>query len=191
MKKVFIIHGFMSSPNGGFRPWLMAELFKNDVYACALPMPDPYHPKKEAWVEAISNAVNMFPEDEIILVGHSLGVPAILRYLQTLSENQKIIGSVLVSGPCYSLDIENKETKLRRADNFLDIPFDFENIKQKSKQFVVIHGDNDPKVPFSHAIEISQKLDCKLVSIPNGKHLGNSDGCFELPEVFTAIKDML
>lgn len=181
----------MSSPNGGFRPWLMAELYKHEVYACALPMPDPYNPKKEAWVQAISNAVNTFTEDEIVLVGHSLGVPAILRYLETRKENQKIGGAVLISGPCSLLDIDNKESKLRRIDNFLDTPFNFEDIKQKSKNFVVIHGDNDPKVPFSHAEELSKNLNCKLISIPNGKHLGNSDGCHELPEALEGINEML
>jgi len=44
MKKVFIIHGFEGSPNGGWRPWLMAELEQHDVYACALSMPNPDNP---------------------------------------------------------------------------------------------------------------------------------------------------
>jgi len=44
MKKVFIIHGFEGEPNGGWRPWLMRELAKFDVYASALPMPTPEKP---------------------------------------------------------------------------------------------------------------------------------------------------
>jgi predicted alpha/beta hydrolase family esterase len=44
MKKVFIIHGFEGSPNGAWRPWLMAELEKEDMYCCALAMPSPDAP---------------------------------------------------------------------------------------------------------------------------------------------------
>ena len=46
MKKVFIVHGFEGEPNGGWRPWLMGELAKKDIYACALPMPIPSSPNK-------------------------------------------------------------------------------------------------------------------------------------------------
>jgi len=83
MKKVFIVHGFGGEPNGGWRPWLMGELAKKDIYACALPMPTPEEPKKEEWVKAITDAIKI-PNEEIFLVGHSLGVPAILHYLENL-----------------------------------------------------------------------------------------------------------
>lgn len=59
MKKVFLIHGFQGSPNGGWRPWLMAELKKQDVYACALSMPDPENPVCAEWVLEISRHIEM------------------------------------------------------------------------------------------------------------------------------------
>jgi len=189
MKKVFIIHGFYGSPNGGWRPWLMSELAKKDIYACALPMPDPDKPKKEEWVKTIAGAVGV-PNEEIFLVGHSLGVPAILRYLETLDKNQKIGGAVLVSGPVSILNGENKESKLRKVDNFLDTPFNFDYIKQKSKSFVVIHGDNDEKVPFEHALIISKNLSGILISVPNGGHLNGSVGWHELPQLLESLEKM-
>ncbi|MBI4599005.1 alpha/beta hydrolase, partial [Candidatus Uhrbacteria bacterium] len=82
MKKVFIIHGFEGSPNGGWRPWLMAELEKQEIYACALSMPMPENPVCDEWVGEISRHIERNSDDKIYLVGHSLGVPAILRYLE-------------------------------------------------------------------------------------------------------------
>lgn len=72
MKKVFIIHGFEGSPNGGWRPWLMLELEKKDVYACALAMPHPENPLCSEWVQEIERHVIQNKEDDIYLVGHSL-----------------------------------------------------------------------------------------------------------------------
>jgi predicted alpha/beta hydrolase family esterase len=71
MKKVFIIHGFEGHPNGAWRPWLMAELEKRDIYACALSMPSPEKPVCAEWVEEISRNVLRNKNDEICLVGHS------------------------------------------------------------------------------------------------------------------------
>ncbi len=82
MKKVFIIHGYGASPNGGWRPWLMTELEKKDIYAAALSMPNAEHPTVAEWLGEIKRHVDHNQNDEIYLVGHSLGVPAILRYLE-------------------------------------------------------------------------------------------------------------
>lgn len=76
----------------------MTELEKKDVYACALSMPNPEEPICFEWVEEIARHVERNKNDEIYLVGHSLGVPAILRYLEK-PESQTIAGSILVSGP--------------------------------------------------------------------------------------------
>ncbi len=190
MKKVFIVHGFGGTPNGGWRPWLMAELEKQDVYACALPMPTPENPVKEEWVKTITNAVDK-PIEEIFLVGHSLGVPAILRYLESLSVGVKIGGAVLVSGPCAILNIEDKESKLREIDNFLTPEFNYEKIKSVCNKFVVVHGRDDEIVPLEHAEIISQNLDCELIIIENGGHLNGRSGWDKLPQARDALLEMM
>lgn len=190
MKKVFIVHGFGGIPNGGWRSWLMAELEKQDVYACALPMPTPENPVKEEWVKTIQEAVGN-PDIEIFLIGHSLGVPAIFRYLESLPVGVKIGGAVLVSGPCTTLDIENKESKLRRIDNFLDTEFDYKRIKNVCNKFVVIHGKDDDRVPLEHAKIISKNLNCELVIIENGGHLNGRSGWDKLPQARDALLEMM
>lgn len=132
MKKVFIIHGFQGSPNGGWRPWLMTELMKQEVYACALSMPNPKAPIRVEWVEEIARHVERNKNDNIYLVGHSLGVPAILRYLELVEAKSNVDGAVLVSGPC-------EKTRNEKIDNFLDKPFNYSAIKSKVKKFVIIH----------------------------------------------------
>lgn len=185
MKKIFIVHGFKGEPNGGWRPWLMGKLGELDIYACALPMPTPEKPDKDEWVKTIRDAVGS-PSDEIFLVGHSLGVPAILRYLETLKRNEKIGGAVLVSGPVFEIKKEGKED----VNKFINKKFDFDHIKGICKKFVIIHGDNDTAVPFSDAEFLSENLFCPLISIPNGGHLNGSAGWKELPQLLESLKKM-
>lgn len=186
MKKVFMIHGFQGEPNGGWRPWLMGELAKKDIYACALAMPTPDKPDKKEWIRKISDEIGVLNE-EFFLVGHSLGVPAILRYLETLSDGSKIGGVVLASGPVSEI----KKDGYEKVNEFLNTSFDFEKIKNVCKNFSVIHGDNDPNVPFSDAEYLAKNLSCDLIVIPNGKHLSGHDGVYELPQAMQALEKMM
>lgn len=186
MKKVFMVHGFRGEPNGGWRPWLMRELAKIDIYACSLPMPTPDEPVMKEWTNTISNNIGE-PNEEIFLVGHSLGVPAILRYLETLQTNQRIGGVVLVSGVIHKIP----KDIYKSVNSFLEIPFNFDKIKNVCNNFSIIHGDDDPNVSFKEAEELSQIFNCNLISIPNGKHLNGSAGIYELPEVLEVLKKII
>ena len=183
MKKVFIIHGFHGWPNGGWRSWLMSELNKKEIYACALSMPNTDHPVCKSWIKEIARHVDINKNDQIYLVGHSLGTTAILRYLESnLAKN--ISGAILVSGRIIST--ENKD-----VISFLNKSFDFKKIKNKSKNFVVIHGESDPMVPFENGQILSKELNCKFIPIKNAGHLTGSEGYSSLPQVLKALNDLL
>ena len=184
MKKVFIVHGFEGSPNGGWRPWLMGELQKQDIYACALAMPSPDKPVLAEWVAEITRHVDRNSQDELYLVGHSLGVPAILRYLEAASLASPLSGAVLVSGPCEP--VTNEKIKA-----FLAEPFDFASVRPRVGQCVVIHGDNDTVVPLVHAEKLSQALGAKLVVVKNGGHLNGSSGWYALPGCLAELLRMM
>ncbi|NTW14006.1 MAG: serine hydrolase family protein [Candidatus Moranbacteria bacterium] len=183
MTKVIIIHGFDGSPNGGWRPWLMGELAKLGVYAVALPMPDPTHPVCSEWVGEISRHSAYVKGDRIYLVGHSLGVSAILRYLEG-PDASEISGAVLVSGPVAM-------TKNDYVNEFLQPAFDFEKILSKCRRFGVIHGDDDPNVPLSDARTLSRELHCPLNVIENGGHLNGVSGWLALPQCLEALDGMM
>lgn len=184
--KVFIVHGFEGQPNGGWRPWLMGKLGREDIFACSLAMPTPEAPIKEEWIKKIGRAVGT-PGENTYLVGHSLGVPAILQYLQSLPEGTKIGGVVLVSGPIRNVPYEHSH----KMETFFHPEWDFPKIKNNCKNFVVIHGDNDIDVPFSDAEEFGRALSCEVIAIPNGGHLNGSSGWRELPQAFTALMNFL
>ena len=183
MKKVFIIHGFQGMPNGGWRPWLMGELEKKNIYACSLPMPDPEWPLCSEWVGEIERSVEWSVGDEVYLVGHSLGATAILRYLEN-DNVHPIQGAVLVAGPISKNDN-------RTIDNFLEDGFDFSTISSKCGRFAVIQGDDDPSVPMKDAERLSSELSAELTVVQGGKHLNTSAGWFELPPCLDALDEMM
>lgn len=183
MKKVFMIHGLEGAPNGGWRPWLMSELQKIEIYACSLSMPHESNPQCTEWVDEITRHIEKDSNDEYYLVGHSLGVPTILRYLEQAPQWVKISGSVLISGP-------SKKIELEKIAHFLDKPFNFEVIKNKCDKFSIIHGDDDPVVPLDHAGFLSEQLGSDLVIVHGGKHLNGSAGFTQLPECLQELQTM-
>lgn len=161
----------------------MAELEKREVYACALAMPKPERPDCVEWVNEITRAIERCPEDEIYLIGHSLGGPAILRYLEK-TDIKQIGGVVLVSSP-------SEKNSNRKIDSFFNTDFDFERIKSNCKKFSIIHGDNDPNVSISNAEHLSQMLDGKLIIVQNGGHLNGSAGWFKLPQCLESLVELM
>lgn len=182
MKKVFIIHGFQGSPNGGWRPWLMGELEKQGIYACALSMPNPNNPVPAEWVAEIARHIEVNKKDQIFLIGHSLGVPAVLRYLES-KKGAKIKGAVLVSGPVY-------KTSKKKVAAFLKEPFNFKIIKSKVKKIAVIHGDTDRSVSVEQGEFLAKELNADLMIIKNGGHLNGSSGWFTLPQCLEVLEKM-
>lgn len=179
----------MSVPNGGWRPWLMSELNKLDMYACALPMPTPNEPQCEEWVKEIARVIPEVNED-IFLVGHSLGCAAILNYLETIKSDKKFGGVFLASGPIEKLMVDKPDAKIRKADSFFTHPFDFKKIKSTSRHFVIIHGDNDDRVPFSHAETSAKELEGERVVVKEGGHLNGKGGFDTLPVLLEKFKEI-
>jgi predicted alpha/beta hydrolase family esterase len=186
MKKVFIIHGYRGIPNSGWKSWLMAELAKKGIYACALPMPTPEKPIKSEWVEMIKDAVSI-PSDDIYLVGHSLGVPAVLRYLEYLDKDSKIGGALLIAGPVAKIEKKGHE----QVNTFLETRFDFDHIKNACHHFTIIHGENDQAVSFYDAGYLTEKVSGLLIPIPGGGHFSSDENCIELPEALDALLRMM
>lgn len=192
MKKVYIIHGFAGVPNGGWLPWLMVELGKRDIFACALPMPNSSEPVATEWVDFMNYVIGE-PNEDIYIVGHSLGGPAVFRYLESLKEDSKIGGVLLVAPFFEPLDKENLNSGYRKIDNFLLPEVNFEKIKNIPNKAIVIHGKKDNIVPFSQSEKIVSKTNWELVPVEDGYHFSQkSEPIYhELPQALDSILKIL
>ena len=182
VKKVIIIHGFQGNPSGGWKGWLKTQLEQKGIEVIAPQFPDPDHPKKAAWVKQLAKVAGK-PSKDTIIIGHSLGCPAILRYLETLKDDEMIGGAVLVAGPI--------TTKRKELKSFFTKPFDYKKIKKHCKSFIAINSDDDYHIPLEHGKTYKKELGAKLIIKKKHKHFGSADGFTELPIALESILSLI
>ena len=188
MKRVFIVHGWASSPEDGWFPWLKKELEQKGFQVEVPAMPDPDEPKIESWVQALSEAVGRADEDTFF-VGHSIGCQTILRFLERLPADQKIGGMALVAGWLTLQGLETDEEE-EMARPWLEKPIQFEKVKAQAGSIVALFSDDDPFVPRENEELFEKRLGAKII-VEHGKgHFSEGDGVKELPSALEAVLAM-
>ncbi|MCI0533353.1 alpha/beta hydrolase, partial [bacterium] len=130
-KKVFLVHGYKSSPSGNWLPWLADELRNDGFEVCAVSLPDPAEPVMEKWVLAIRETAGE-PNKDTFFVAHSLGGIAVFRYIESLPEDARIGGIFTVGGFMSSLN-------RRELESFFQKPLDIDKICRIAPYIVAIH----------------------------------------------------
>lgn len=162
-KRVLIIHGWGSNSK---EHWFLEEkerLERQGLEVTVPDMPNTHYPKQEEWVRVIED---FSPDENSILIGHSLGGTAILRYLERAEG--KVGKCILVATPIRK--IGHKE-----IDNFFETDFDWEKIKESLGKFVVLNQTEDPWVNPQHGKELANFLGAKLILIEGNNHFDEID----------------
>ena len=178
MKRVVIIHG-----NGGgtghdaWYPWLNAELAKLGV-TCETPdMPDPVEAKSNIWLPYIKDALHA--DEQTILVGHSTGAIAAMRYAET----HQLGGSALVGTYYTNLGDEGE-----KAAGYFDEPWNWEAIKTHQPWVMIFASTDDPYIPISEAHYVRDKLGAEYHEFTDQEHFGHPTPKLEFPELLEALK---
>lgn len=182
-KRVFIIHGWEGSPSSNWFPWMKQELENRRFEAIIPEMPNTNHPVFSEWLAHLKKIVGKADLDTY-LVGHSLGVIAILKYLESFPPKQKIGGAVLVAGFPESIGYKELET-------FFANPLYYEKVKNSAKKFIAINSDDDPYVPLNNGEILKDKLGAELIIYPKGNHLNQAAGFTKLPVALESLLKML
>lgn len=185
-KRVVLIHGWEGYPEEGWRPWLKKELERRDFTVIVPAMPDTATPTSEKWVPHLIEIIGA-PNEKTFLVGHSLGCITILRYLETLKDNEQIGGAILIAGFGQDLEYYGYKGELL---SFFRTPVDWEKVKKHCHKFVAIHSDDDPWVPMKHNKIFKDKLGAKVINQHGMKHYSGDDGITELPIVLSELLNM-
>lgn len=183
-KKVYIIHGWEGGPHEKQLVWLKEQLITNG-FAVGIPtMPNADEPEINAWVGHLQNTISDLNEN-VYLVGHSIGGQAIMRYLESLPVDVKIGGVVFIAGWFTLTGLETEEEK-QIAKPWLTTPIDFDKVKSHADKFVAIFSDDDPFVPLENQKKFEQNLDADTILLHGKGHL-TSETIIELPEVLAEI----
>ncbi len=186
MRKVYLIHGWDGYPEEGWRPWLRDELILEGFETIVPAMPDTKTPTLEKWLPFLQDLVKK-PDSDTYFVGHSLGCITILRYIESLNQEQRIGGVVLVAG--FSTDLDYKTYKGELA-SFFKNPINWDKIKTNCKKFVSICSDNDPFVNLTQSKFFEEKLGAEELIMHDMSHFSGDDGVDELPEALEALLRM-
>src|SRR5690349_15190215 len=129
--RALLLHGKDKTSQDIWYPWLKSELNSIGV-TCELPdLPHAESPRIADWLAAIDHFA---PSEDTILIGHSRGGMAILRWLE--ARNTRVAKVVLVAANSANI------ADASRGD-FYSGPYDFEAIKSRCDDFVVMHSKDD------------------------------------------------
>lgn len=186
MKKVIIIHCWEGYPDYCWYPWLKKQLEEKGYEVSVPEMPETNSPKLDKWFSKLKETIGI-PNKDTYLIGHSLGCITILRYLESLKENEKIGGAVFVAG--FTDNLGCKDIK-----SFFELPINFTKTKLHCPKFVAIHSDNDPHVSLKNGDIFQKELNAKLIIKHDMGHFSgeieNEKSCTELPDVLEGLLDI-
>lgn len=180
VSKIIFIHGNGGSTiNDNWFPWVKKELEVLGAKVIAENFPDSIEAKSSVWLPFI---LSLGADEHSILVGHSSGAVAAMRF----AEQNRILGSVLVSGSYTDLEEESE-----KVSGYFNDPWDWEKIKNNQKWIVQFASTDDPYIPIEEARYIHEKLDTEYHELDNQGHFGWDKGKKEFPELVETIKHHL
>ena len=161
--RIILVHGFNSSPNQNFHPWLRDELHAKgfQVIAPELPMASADTFDLPAVIEVMKKEIG-YLKNEDILLGHSLGALVILQYLEAVEMTETPRAVILVGAPW-----KVARAELRRL--FVD-DLDADVLMWKSREYVVIHSKDDKLVPIEHGKKLADQLRARFIETETDGH---------------------
>jgi predicted alpha/beta hydrolase family esterase len=119
-------------------------------------------------------------EDEVILVGHSVGASVLLKYLSEGQVRKSIAGLFLIAAPYWGVDDFWKWEEAR-------LPQDIANKLASIPRVFFYHSRDDEIVPYAHLVLYTEKLPQATIRKFDGRgHQFNND----LSEVAEDIKSL-
>jgi predicted alpha/beta hydrolase family esterase len=171
-RPLFIVPRWAGRPDTDFYPWLEGQVRESRqgiTSVRTLDMPNPAQPTIEAWVGTLSRAVGPSPEPSTLLMGHSVGCQAVIRYLATLPPGRVIDGVLLVAG---WWDVDKPWESIVP---WIETPVELARVRAAARRFVVLQSDNDPFTA-DHARNRGlweERLGAEVVLAPGARHFNN------------------
>ena len=162
-------NGCTNVRNSNWYGWLADQLESLGLFSQVIlqNMPDPYVAREKHWIPFIRKClVGDRPEDDpelnnTILIGHSSGAEAAMRYL----EKYPLVGCVLVSACHTDLGSDNE-----RESGYYDHPWEWSQIKHNAKWIIQYHSLDDPFIPISEADFVAKSIDSEYVRLADKSH---------------------
>jgi predicted alpha/beta hydrolase family esterase len=167
-KAALIIHGIEGHAGIHWQGWLHDELVKRGYEVLMPNLPHSDHPERVEWLKTIKKEVKDVDFSDLIIVGHSLGVPTALDLIE--SEKKKVEALISVSGFSKDYGAKLNSYFLRERD------IDFKAVNKLIGKAFVLYGDDDPYVPQEILKDLADNLRVEPIVIKAGGHLNTNSG---------------
>lgn len=172
--KAILIHG-----NGGctaadfWLPWVERELRASGLDVINHTFPDNVKALASVWLPHLE----MLDADErTILIGHSSGAVAAMRYAET----HRLAGSILVSA-CHT-DLGDA---FERASGYYDTPWQWQRIRENQPWIAMFSSSDDPHIPIAEPRFIASQLRCSHFEYDDRGHFVDQR---EFPEIVDFVR---
>ncbi|KAF9432454.1 putative hydrolase rbbp9 [Entomortierella beljakovae] len=136
--------------------------------------PDPYDAHEEIWIKFMEDDIEIGEND--VVIGHSSGAAAIMRYVET----RKVKGVVLVSA--YHSDLGDAS---ERDSGYFNRPWDWDAISANAGWIIQFSSPSDRLVPIQEQREVARNLKGLVyLELPNRGHFTNDT---EFPELVANV----
>lgn len=180
--RAILLHGLNANPDEKWYPWFAKETQQRGI-RCEIPaLPDGSDPRLSAWLAEIDK---LKPDENTILIGHSRGGVALLRWLETQPKSRKVKKVILIatnSGFAQKMPFPDESNH----GFYTKEGYDFTRIKQHCDDFVVFHSKDDQWVPYEHGQENAEGLDARLVTFERYGHFGKDT--LAMPELLEFLQ---
>lgn len=180
---IILIHGYKGASDNHWFPYIQNELENLGVEVFAPQMPDEH--TLEKWLPALEELKGKINENTI-LIGHSLGCPAILHLLEMV--DQPVFGTVFVAG--FGKKFEDESESAQECNEFVK-NISWKKARKNAGHIKIIASTNDPAVPVDISINFGVMLQETIHFFDGAGHFCESDGFEKFPKLLDHIKSQI
>lgn len=179
------VHGYTSSGERGFRPWLKVELEKQGHQVWNPNLPNTETPNIDEQAQFVLDNSPFVFDANTVLLGHSLGGTVMYRILEKI--NTKIAKALFID-PVVKPKFNDQDRPGVVAS--CDWNFDWNKIREHFSEAVILGDTGAPIIKKEHLEELQKNLDAKLLfETPNIPHYSSLGGLTEEPAILKVCQN--
>ncbi|XP_036443283.1 serine hydrolase RBBP9 [Colossoma macropomum] len=156
--------------------WVHKQINKIPGLSCQLKnMPDPVTARESIWLPFMEK--DLLCDEETVIIGHSSGAAAAMRYAET----HRVFGIILVGAYTSDLGDENE-----RESGYFSRPWEWNKIRANVKHIVQFGSTDDPFLPWGEQQEVADGLKADLHKYTDRGHFQNT----HFPELIDSVQKL-
>ncbi len=178
---ILILHGIEGYAGIHWQQWLHDNLVKDGHKVLMPNLSDSNHPDRKTWLKTAQSLIGGANPSDLVIVGHSLGVPVALDFIEEAS----VKALISVSGFARDYGIELNSYFLREK------AIDFKKINENLEQSFIIYSDDDPYVPQEELRFLAEGLKTEPIIISKGGHFNTDSEYTTFPLLLEIIRNKI